>query len=70
MGRFTEVAVAAEDWTSWKRRAPVSFRGTLRDLWRSLRGQLMTQGASTISQQLARIVFTPVEMGHQWCDTF
>lgn len=62
LGDFPAFAVAAEDHSFWKRRTPVSLRGVLRALWQNLQERRLAQGASTISQQLARIVFAQEEL--------
>lgn len=53
---FLAALVATED-ANFYRHAGLDFRGILRALWSDLRSLKMAQGASTVTQQLARNLF-------------
>ncbi|MDE2322965.1 MAG: transglycosylase domain-containing protein [candidate division NC10 bacterium] len=61
MGRFPTLAVLAEDKAFEKRLTPVSGRGILRALWQDLKTLSLEQGGSTITQQVARMLFAEEE---------
>jgi len=57
MGYFPKLAVLIEDKGFERRLTPVSSRGVLRALWLDLKTLSLQQGGSTITQQVARILF-------------
>lgn len=65
MGHFPTLAVLVEDKAFEKRLMPVSGRGILRALWQDLRTLSLQQGGSTITQQVARILFAEEELRHE-----
>ncbi len=65
MGHFPKLAVLIEDKAFEKRLAPVSGRGILRTLWQDLKTLSLRQGGSTITQQVARILFAEEEVRHE-----
>lgn len=62
MGHFPKLAVLVEDKAFEKRLTPVSGRGMLRALWQDLKTLSFQQGGSTITQQVARILFAEEEL--------
>lgn len=62
MGHFPKLAVLVEDTAFEKRLTPVSGRGMLRALWQDLKTLSLQQGGSTITQQVARILFAEEEL--------
>lgn len=66
MGKFPEYAAAAEDRTFWRRLTPISGTGMLRAFIHNLFTFSLTQGGSTISQQLARNLFMQEEMSAEY----
>lgn len=62
MGHFPKLAVLVEDKAFEKRLTPVSGRGMLRALWQDLKTLSLQQGGSTITQQVARILFAEEEL--------
>jgi membrane peptidoglycan carboxypeptidase len=62
MGHFPTLAVLVEDKAFEKRLTPVSGRGLLRALWQDLKTLSLQQGGSTITQQVARILFAEEEL--------
>jgi membrane peptidoglycan carboxypeptidase len=62
MGHFPALAVLVEDKAFEKRLTPVSGRGLLRALWQDLKTLSLQQGGSTITQQVARILFAEEEL--------
>ncbi|MGB4780932.1 transglycosylase domain-containing protein [Candidatus Methylomirabilis sp.] len=62
MGHFPTLAVLVEDKAFEKRLTPVSGRGILRALWQDLKTLSLQQGGSTITQQVARILFAEEEL--------
>ena len=65
MGHLPKLAVLAEDKAFEKRLAPVSGRGVIRALWQDLKTLSLEQGGSTITQQVARILFAEEELRHE-----
>src|SRR5574337_280384 len=65
MGHFPKLAVAVEDNTFEERLTPVSGRGVLRAVWQDLKTLSLQQGGSTITQQVARILFAEEELRHE-----
>src|SRR5574337_517015 len=65
MGHFPKLAVLAEDKAFEKRLTPVSGRGVMRALWQDLKTLSLQQGGSTITQQVARILFAEEELRHE-----
>lgn len=53
---FLDALLAAED-TDFYRHTGIDFKGILRAAWRDLRARRLAQGASTLTQQLARNLF-------------
>ena len=65
MGYFPKLAVLIEDRDFEKRLTPVSGRGIVRALWQDLKTLSLEQGGSTITQQVARMVFAEEELRHE-----
>lgn len=65
MGHLPTLAVLVEDKAFEKRLTPVSGRGILRALWQDIKTLSFQQGGSTITQQVARILFAEVELRHE-----
>src|SRR5574337_1811985 len=65
MGYFPKLAVLVEDKGFERRLTPVSSRGVLRALWQDLKTLSLQQGGSTITQQVARILFAEEELRHE-----
>ncbi|MDE2180873.1 MAG: transglycosylase domain-containing protein [candidate division NC10 bacterium] len=65
MGHFSKLAVLVEDKAFEKRLTPVSSRGVIRALWQDLKTLSLQQGGSTITQQVARILFAEEELRHE-----
>lgn len=65
MGYFPKLAVLIEDKGFERRLTPVSSRGVLRALWLDLKTLSLQQGGSTITQQVARILFAEEELRHE-----
>jgi membrane peptidoglycan carboxypeptidase len=65
MGHFPKLAVLVEDKAFEKRLTPVSSRGVMRALWQDLKTLSLQQGGSTITQQVARILFAEEELRHE-----
>ncbi|QQG45527.1 MAG: penicillin-binding protein [Candidatus Sungiibacteriota bacterium] len=69
MGLFPKLAVAVEDrhfWSFWREISPFDFLAVLRAFWHNLKEGGITQGGSTITQQLARILFAEEELEREW----
>ncbi|NJD68919.1 MAG: hypothetical protein C3F12_12020 [Candidatus Methylomirabilota bacterium] len=62
MGYVPKLAVLVEDRSFEKRLGPVSGWGILRALWQDLKTLSFQQGGSTITQQVARILFAEEEL--------
>lgn len=65
MGVFPKVAVAAEDrhfWSFWRKRSAVDLLAIPRCLWKNFEARRVVQGCSTITQQVARIIFEEEEL--------
>lgn len=62
MGHFPRLAVLIEDRDFEKRLTPVSSRGIVRALWQDLKTLSLEQGGSTITQQVARLLFAEEEL--------
>lgn len=58
---FTNTVIAAEDKHFYSRWGPVDVAGSLRAFWHDLRHLRFSQGGSTISQQLARLIYLQEE---------
>ena len=65
MGRFPEVAVALEDKHFWSRWGPIDWAGVLRAFWENIKAGRIEQGASTITQQVARNIFAEEELRYE-----
>lgn len=65
MGHFPTLAVLVEDKAFEKRLTPVSGRGILRALRQDVKTLSLQQGGSTITQQVARILFAEGELRHE-----
>src|SRR5574337_1526010 len=65
MGHFPKLAVLIEDRDFEKRLTPISGRGIMRALWQDLKTLSFEQGGSTITQQVARLLFAEEELRHE-----
>lgn len=62
MGVFPQVAVALEDKHFWSRWGPIDWVGVTRAFWENVKAGRIEQGASTITQQVARNIFAEEEL--------
>lgn len=62
MGNSVDFAVAVEDKKFWSRHLPISIRGIVRATWNNIKAGKRKEGASSISQQLARNLFLEKEL--------
>jgi len=65
MGLFPQVAVALEDKHFWGRWGPIDWIGVMRAFWEDLKAWRIKQGASTITQQVARNIFAEEELKYE-----
>src|SRR3990167_9314714 len=65
MGLFPQVAVALEDKHFWGRWGPIDWIGVMRAFWEDLKAWRIKQGASTITQQVARNIFAVEELKYE-----